>query len=256
MSTTQAPVHTGIHHIKLPVTDLERSTQWYSDVLGARRLTELDHRRPDGTLFAVILDVPGIEGKVELRLDPDTARALKGYDFLTMTIEDRPALDAWGARLDALGIPHSPAIVAMVGWLLVVPDPDGQRLRFYTRQPHGLGQSAVEFESPWLGAGSAAPGQSTIVCTVARLTALPGHTDEVRDLMRSVAADTRQEDGCLAYLVHQAKDAPDTVVVYERWASPAALAAHHATPHMDAFKKAAGPLVEWPPQQEMLTPCE
>jgi quinol monooxygenase YgiN len=74
--------------------------------------------------------------------------------------------------------------------------------------------------------------------------------------MRSVAADTRQEDGCLAYLVHRAKDAPDTVVVYERWASPAALAAHHKTAHMDAFKKAAGSLVEWPPRQEMLTPCD
>jgi quinol monooxygenase YgiN len=256
MGTVQTPAHTGIHHIKLPVTDLERSTQWYSDVLGARRLTELDHRRPDGTLFAVILDVPGIEGKVELRLDPATAVALKGYDFLTMTIDDRPALDAWIARLDALGIPHSPAIVAMVGWLLVVPDPDGQRLRFYTRQPHGLGQSAVEFESPWLGAGPVAPEQDTIVCAVATLKALPGHADEVHELMRTVAKATRQEDGCLAYLVHQAKDAPDTIVVYERWASPGALAAHHKTAHMDAFKNAAGSVVAWPPRQETLTPCD
>jgi quinol monooxygenase YgiN len=254
MSTVQAPAHTGIHHIKLPVTDLERSTQWYSDVLGARRLTELDHRSPDGTLFAVILDVPGMEGKVELRLDPATAVALKGYDFLTMTIDDRPALDAWIARLDALGIPHSPAIVAMVGWLLVVPDPDGQRLRFYTRQPHGLDPSAVEFESPWLGAGPVAPEQDTTVCAVATLKALPGHADEVHELMRTVAKATRQEDGCLAYLVHQAKDAPDTVVVYERWASPGALSAHHKTAHMDAFKSAAGSVVAWPPRQEMLTP--
>jgi quinol monooxygenase YgiN/extradiol dioxygenase family protein len=254
MSTRETPAHTGIHHIKLPVTDLERSTRWYSDVLGARRLTELDHRRPDGTLFAVILDVPGIQGKVELRLDPATAVALKGYDFLTMTIEDRPALDAWIARLDALGIPHSPAIVALKGWLLVAPDPDGQRLRFYTRQPHGLGESAVEFESPWLGAGTVSPEQDTVVSTVATLKALPGHTDEVLDLMRSVAQETRQEDGCLAYLVHQAKDAPDTVVVYERWAGPDALAAHHETAHMDAFKNAVVSLVDWPPRQEMLTP--
>ncbi|SEP53896.1 antibiotic biosynthesis monooxygenase [Amycolatopsis saalfeldensis] len=256
MSTQEIPSHQGIHHLKLPVTDLERSTRWYHDVLGARRLTELDHRRPDGTLFAVILDIPGINGKVELRLDPATAAALKGYDFLTLTIEDRPALDAWIARLDALGIPHSPAIVAMVGWLLVATDPDGQRLRFYTRQPHGLEPSTVEFKSPWLGTGPLAPEQDTAVCAVATMKALPGHADEVRELMRSVAQDTRQEDGCLAYLVHQAEDAPGTVVVYERWASPAALAAHHRTAHMDAFKKATGSLVEWPPRQEMLTPCD
>ncbi|MBS2546403.1 VOC family protein [Catenulispora sp. NL8] len=190
------PAHAGIHHIKLPVADLERSAKWYSDVLGARRLTELDHHRPDGTLFAVILDIPGIAGRVELRLDPATAGALHGYDFLTLTVEDRPALDAWAAHLDALGITHSPPIVALAGWLLVVPDPDGLRLRFYTKQPHGLDESAVEFDSPWLGTGPLAPSpteqQDTAICAVATLKALPGHADEVRDLMRSVAQATRR----------------------------------------------------------------
>jgi hypothetical protein len=64
-------------------------------VRGARRLTELDHRRPDGTLFAVILAVPGLAGHLELRLDPPTAEALNGYDFLTLAIADRSALNNW-----------------------------------------------------------------------------------------------------------------------------------------------------------------
>jgi quinol monooxygenase YgiN/catechol 2,3-dioxygenase-like lactoylglutathione lyase family enzyme len=259
MSTTQAPVHTGIHHIKLPVTDLERSTQWYSDVLGARRLTELDHRRPDGTLFAVILDVPQIAGKVELRLAPETAGVLDGYDFLTLAIEDKDALDRWTAHLDALGIHHSPPIVAMVGWLLVVTDPDGLRLRFYTTQPHGLDPSRVEFDSPWLSSGPAAPAKAeagTEVRAVGKLTALPGHADEVREMMRAVAEATRKEDGCLGYVLHTAKDDPDTVVVYESWASPAALDAHHKSPHMAAFAKAVSPIVDWPPRAELLTPYE
>jgi len=259
MSAPGIPAHAGIHHIKLPVTDLERSVQWYRDVLEAHRLTDLDHRRPDGTLFAVILDIPGIAGRVELRLDPATAAALRGYDFLTLTVEDRPALDAWVAHLDARGITHSPPIVALVGWLLVVPDPDGLRLRFYTKQPHGLDESAVEFGSPWLGTGPTAPGpavQDVTICAVATLKALPGHADEVRDLMRSVAQATGQEDGCLTYLVHQAKDEPNTLVVYEQWVSPAAMGAHHKTAHMDAFKKAAGSIVDWPPQAQLLTPCD
>ncbi|WP_194909753.1 antibiotic biosynthesis monooxygenase [Catenulispora rubra] len=259
MNASGTPAHAGIHHIKLPVTDLERSTQWYRDVLGARRLTDLDHRRPDGTLFAVILDIPGIAGRVELRLDPATAAALRGYDLLTLTVEDRPALDAWIAHLDARGTTHSPPIVALVGWLLVVPDPDGLRLRFYTKQPHGLGESAVEFDSPWLGTGPITPEataqQDTTVCAVATLKALPGHADEVRDLMQSVAQATRQEDGCLTYLIHQAKDEPNTLVVYEQWASPAAMAAHHKTAHMHAFKEAAGSIVDWPPQAQLLTPA-
>ena len=139
----------GIHHIKLPVTDLERSVRWYCDVLGARRLTELDHRRPDGTLFAVILDVPNLGTKLELRLDPTTADALGEYDFVTLAVEDRVALDRWVEHLDNLGVRHSPPIIALVGWLLVIPDPDGLRLRLYTVEPHGLGLSRVEFDSPW-----------------------------------------------------------------------------------------------------------
>jgi catechol 2,3-dioxygenase-like lactoylglutathione lyase family enzyme len=31
----QAPAHNGIHHIKLPVSDLDRSTAWYMGPLGA-----------------------------------------------------------------------------------------------------------------------------------------------------------------------------------------------------------------------------
>ncbi|MFF1451338.1 antibiotic biosynthesis monooxygenase [Streptomyces sp. NPDC058274] len=260
-TTTENPAHDGIHHLKLPVSDLERSTDWYCTVLGARRVTELDHRRPDGTLFAVILDVPGLPARLELRLDPRTAGALKDYDFLTLSVADRGALDAWATRLDALGIHHSPPIVAMVGWLLVVPDPDGLRLRFYTTQPHGLGESAVEFASPWLSAGAVAEpadgrnnSADSPVCAVARLCALPGHEDEVRSLMGSVAEATRQEDGCLEYRVHRAKDDPRTFVVYESWSSPEALAAHHRTAHMDQFKKSAATLVDWPPQAELLTP--
>ncbi|MFF1807987.1 VOC family protein [Streptomyces sp. NPDC058251] len=172
MNLSPVPAHCGIHHIKLPVTDLERSTRWYGAVLGARRLTELDHRRPDGTLIAVILDVPGLGTHLELRLDPATAVALDGYDFLTLTIEDRAALDRWTAHLDRLGIRHSPPIVGLVGRLLVIPDPDGLRLRLYTARPHGLGPDAVAYDSPWLSTGPAAPTSVTD-----RESATPPRTD-------------------------------------------------------------------------------
>jgi quinol monooxygenase YgiN len=110
-----------------------------------------------------------------------------------------------------------------------------------------------------LGTGPTAPAEAeagSAVCAVAKLTALPGHEDEVQRLVRSVAQATRQEPGCRAYRVHRAKAQPNMVVVYEEWASPAAMAAHQKTPHMGAFKKAAGSLVDWPPQAELLTPCD
>jgi catechol 2,3-dioxygenase-like lactoylglutathione lyase family enzyme len=150
MSLPKRPEIGGIHHLKLPVTDLERSTRWYCEVLGGRRLTELDHRRPDGTLFAVILDVPNLGTKLQLRLDPAIADALGEYDFISLAIEDRVAVDRWIEHLDDLGVRHSPPIVALQGWLLVVPDPDGLRLRLYATEPHGLDLSRVEFDSPWI----------------------------------------------------------------------------------------------------------
>jgi catechol 2,3-dioxygenase-like lactoylglutathione lyase family enzyme len=153
MTTPGAPAHSGIHHLKLPVADLERSIRWYSDALGARRRPELDHRRPDGTLFAVILDVPGLGTALELRLDPATAGALAGYNFLTLAVADLAAIGRWAAHLDDLGLPHSPPIAGLAGWLLVLPDPDDLRLRLYTTEPHGLDISRVDFDSPWLGAG-------------------------------------------------------------------------------------------------------
>ncbi|POX57952.1 VOC family protein [Streptomyces sp. Ru62] len=144
------PVVRGLHHIKIPVSDLERSIAWYGSVLGARRIPEFDHVTRDGELFAVILDVPGADVPVELRLDPATAGRLAGFDPLTFTVPGRAELDGWIRHLDTLGVPHSPVIVALVGHLLVVPDPDGVRLRFYTDEPHGLGAEQVDFASPWL----------------------------------------------------------------------------------------------------------
>ncbi|WP_405020811.1 VOC family protein [Kitasatospora sp. NBC_00070] len=158
-TTSKAPAHQGLHHLKLCVSDLERSARWYGSVLGAHRVTELDHRRPDGTLFSVVLDVPHLPCRLELRLDPATARALDGNELLTLAVEDRAAVDEWIAHLDGLGVRHSPPVVAMVGWVLVVPDPDGLRLRFYTSEPHGLDPSRVEYDSSWLSTGtSAGPG--------------------------------------------------------------------------------------------------
>jgi quinol monooxygenase YgiN len=59
---------------------------------------------------------------------------------------------------------------------------------------------------------------------------------EVADALRQLAAATRQEPGCVAYLPHQSEDDMDTFVVYEQWADGKALAAHRASEH---FKKYA-----------------
>ncbi|MEU1369236.1 VOC family protein [Streptomyces sp. NPDC005803] len=150
---TDLPAVRGLHHIKIPVSDLGRSIAWYTSVLSARRREALDHIALDGTLFAVILDVPGTGVPLELRSDPVSAGRLSGFDPLTFLVHDRAALDGWIHHLDGLGVAHSPVLVAMTGYLLVVPDPDGVRLRFYTGEAHGLGPERVDFASAWLRPG-------------------------------------------------------------------------------------------------------
>ncbi|MFF3909684.1 VOC family protein [Streptomyces sp. NPDC001848] len=121
------PVVRGLHHIKIPVSDLERSIASYGSVLGARRLEEFDHVTPDGELCAVILDIPGVDVPVELRLDPATAARLAGFDPLTFTVTGRAELDGWIRHLDTLGVTHSPPIVAWsaISWWFPTPTVSG-----------------------------------------------------------------------------------------------------------------------------------
>ena len=49
----QPPPLQGIHHLKLPVSDLDTSLTFYERAFGARRIPEADHRRAsDGSASA------------------------------------------------------------------------------------------------------------------------------------------------------------------------------------------------------------
>ncbi|KMO10279.1 VOC family protein [Methylobacterium platani] len=143
------PILHGIHHLKFPVADLDRSLTFYTRALNARRIETWDHRHADGTLYAVILDVPGLGPYLELRLDPIQAARQAGFDPVTLAVRDQSALDGWIAHLDAAGIAHSPILVAIQAWLVVFADPDGRRLRLYTQETHGPELPPNE-ASPWL----------------------------------------------------------------------------------------------------------
>lgn len=140
----------GVHHLKFPVADLGRGQAFYEAALGAVRLDALDHRRPDGSLFAIILRVPGLGTMLELRLNPAQAMAQAGFDPVTLAVDSRADLERWAAHLDRAGIRHSAILVGAVGWVLVTEDPDDRRLRFYTAETHGP-EIAMTYDEAWLG---------------------------------------------------------------------------------------------------------
>ena len=139
----------GIHHVKFAVSNLDRSLHFYEQVFGAKRNVAWDHKHEDGSIYAYILDVPDLGTRVELRLSPEEAEKHKGFDPLTIAVDDCTALEAWGKHLDELQIAHSPVLTAIQAWLIVFDDPDGRRLRLYTLSTHGPDLKPDE-DSPWL----------------------------------------------------------------------------------------------------------
>ena len=132
-----APPLMGIHHIKFAVTDLDRSLHFYEAFLGAKRIPEADHRRTvDRSLYAYILEVPGLGCMLELRLNPEQAKKHRRFDPLTIAVKDRHVLEAWDALLTEKNIRHSPIITAVQGWLIVIEDPDQNRVRLQTLDGH------------------------------------------------------------------------------------------------------------------------
>ena len=145
-----APPIEGIHHLKFAVSDLALSLNFYEQAFNAERIAKFDHRRTsDGSLYAYILKVPGLGTALELRLNAIRAQKHRHFDSVTLAVRDRDTLARWDDFLTARGIPHSPIITAIQAWLIVVEDPDGNRLRLYTLETHGP-ELAPDEGNPWI----------------------------------------------------------------------------------------------------------
>jgi catechol 2,3-dioxygenase-like lactoylglutathione lyase family enzyme len=149
------PVLAGIHHLKLPVSDLDASLAWYRRVLGAVHLPQFDHVDDDGQRYAVIVAIPGVELSLELRWAPAAAGAIGGYDPINFAASSVAELRSWADHLDAERVRHSGVIEGGAGHLLVVADPDGTFLRI-SELPAGGVENIVmprgnpEPDDPWL----------------------------------------------------------------------------------------------------------
>ncbi len=131
---------TGIHHVRLTVTDLARSRAFYSDVLGFEIAAESPGSADDpavredpaqlyggvvfqanGILFGLRPVAPGEDRFVSERV---------GLDHLSFTVASRDALVAARDSLEKLGVPHG-EVLDLPGFgiaILSFSDPDGVHL--------------------------------------------------------------------------------------------------------------------------------
>jgi len=134
------PILAGIHHVKIPVTDLTRSVDWYGRVFGFRATIEFPDA--DGVIRGVAGEAPGLgDTMIGFRINPQAAAGCQGFDPVSFAVDDHADIVAWAAHLDELGVSHSPVIEASIGWLLVFTDPDGLELHLYSWAAHGADHS-------------------------------------------------------------------------------------------------------------------
>ena len=128
------PTLAGIHHLKLPVRDMQRSADWYREVLGYRVVTEFVEQ---GKLAGLGMEHPDGGPPLALRLNPELAQAAAGFDYFAIGVPDLPCITALAARLDEIGLRHGGVHRASEGWILpMLQDPDGHEVRFYTHARH------------------------------------------------------------------------------------------------------------------------
>jgi catechol 2,3-dioxygenase-like lactoylglutathione lyase family enzyme len=142
-----APALAGIHHVKLPVSDLERSSAWYASRLGYRRAVEFVEQ---GVLMGVSHRHPNGGPELALRLDPELAARVAGFDYFSIGVPDEATIRDLAARLDELGEQHAGVHLATIGWILPgLHDPDGHEVRFYTVQHHTeIPDEPIRVENP------------------------------------------------------------------------------------------------------------
>jgi len=128
----------GVSHVDLSVTDLATSTAWYQELLG---MVELFGHRNDERGYEVKYFIEPNSGVVmgfeQHDANPgspfDERRV--GLDHLSWAVESREELDAWLARLNERGIPHS-GIAEQDMWdVLVFRDPDNVQLALIYFRP-------------------------------------------------------------------------------------------------------------------------
>ena len=135
-----APALEGIHHLKLPVRDLDRSLAWYQDRLGYETMHEFIE---DGVRMGIAMTHPNGGPDLAIRLDPERAQAAAGFDYFAIGVPGREAIESLAAVLTERGDHHDGVLRTPVGWVLLgVQDPDGHAVRFYTvplEVPEGFG---------------------------------------------------------------------------------------------------------------------
>ena len=135
MSSSEPGEILGLHHVKLAVTDLQRSRAWYERVFRLEPMLEWPDA--EGVVRGVRYRAKGAFA-LALRENETVALATPGFDPFAILVRGQEDVEAWARRLDDLGIAHTPVRPGAEGYLLSFEDPDGLQLKIYSEDSHNL----------------------------------------------------------------------------------------------------------------------
>lgn len=121
-------------HVAITVTDLARSTRWYSALLGSDPV--LDEDVEQGDFHHTVFALSGGQ-LLGLHTHPGTPSGdafdehRPGLDHIAFQCADLGEVERWLGRLDELGIPHGEIVRAHYGSGLSFRDPDNIALEFF-----------------------------------------------------------------------------------------------------------------------------
>ena len=127
------PAIVGAHHTALTVSDVERSSAWYADLLGLVQVLSGD----DDVVSYRILTHPTDHCMLGLRQyhgrpDGPFDEHRTGLDHLAFGVHDRTELEQWETELERRGdIPFTPIADTPIGSVIVLRDPDNIQLELW-----------------------------------------------------------------------------------------------------------------------------
>lgn len=123
----------GIAHVSLTVTDLQRSTEWYRKVMGFDALWELERDgykkviltdEPTGIIFSLTEHGKGSSGE-------EFSETRTGLDHLSFAVPSFRELGRWKERFEELEVPHTEILTTKTGAVIVFRDPDNIQVEMY-----------------------------------------------------------------------------------------------------------------------------
>jgi glyoxylase I family protein len=125
----------GGHHIALTVTDLDRSVEWYSDLLGMQVVLE----SADDTVRFKVLAHPDSGWVLGLRqyANQPSERFNEfrtGLDHFAFAVSSTEELRLWESELRARQVTFTPTTETPIGSVIVFRDPDNIQLEFWVPQ--------------------------------------------------------------------------------------------------------------------------